>query len=88
MILKPLFSNVLVEVESKKETTTSGLVIPENADLDAPQTGKVISVGPDVKCVKEGDTIVYKRFAPDEVKIDEQTHLLVSESDIIAIVRV
>ncbi len=87
MSLEPLRDNVLVSVEDKQETTESGIVIPDNASMDRPQIGMVTAIGPDVDRVKIGDKVAYKRFAPDEIKMDEETFLLVSSADILAIVR-
>lgn len=87
MTLEPLFDNVLVSVEDKQETTESGIVIPDNASMDRPQTGKVTAKGPDVTAVDIGQEVVYKRFSPDEVKIGSEKFFLLSQKDILAVVK-
>ena len=86
MRLEPLFNQVLVAVEEKQEVTESGLVIPDNASFDRPQTGTITATGPEADKVKVGDKVIYRRFSPDEVKIGEETHTLLSQADILAIV--
>jgi chaperonin GroES len=86
MRLEPLFSSVLVTVEEAKEVTESGLVIPDNASHERPQTGIISAVGPEADKVKVGDKVIFRRFSPDEVKLGEETFTLLSQGDILAIV--
>ena len=94
MNIKTLGDNVILKPAKKEETTASGIVLPETVDKERPEQGEVIAVGPgklnsDGKRmemgVKVGDTILFKKYGPDEIKVDGQDVLVVSEGDIIAI---
>ncbi|MFA6604011.1 MAG: co-chaperone GroES [Patescibacteria group bacterium] len=94
MKVKPLNDHVLVKATPKTEVTKSGIVIPETVEKERPEQGEVLAIGPgklleDGKrapmSVKVGDQIMFKKYGPDEVKIDGQTLLILDESDIIAI---
>lgn len=93
MTVKPLADNILIEPLEKEQTTPSGIVIPDTAK-EKPQEGKVIAVGPGrleegkrIKPgIKEGDTVIYKKWGGNEVKVDGKDMLLVKEEDILAVV--
>lgn len=94
MKLKPLHDNVVVKPSSVEEMTKSGIVLPETASKERPERGEVIAVGPGKTLengktnplnVKIGDKVVFKKYSPDEIKIDDEKFLLLNESDILAI---
>ncbi|MFZ5916135.1 MAG: co-chaperone GroES [Chloroflexota bacterium] len=96
MKLKPLGDRVVVEPVEKQETTASGIVLPETAK-EKPQEGLVLAVGlgrwdEDGKRripldVKEGDKVLYAKYAGTEVKLPGDKKVLVlRESDLLAIV--
>ncbi|MFA6160236.1 MAG: co-chaperone GroES [Parcubacteria group bacterium] len=94
MKLKPLHDNVVVKPMSAEETTASGIVLPDNANKEKPEKGEVLAVGPgkimdngQLKSmgVKVGDKVMFKKYSPDEIKIDEEKYLLISEGDILGI---
>jgi chaperonin GroES len=79
---------------SAEETTASGIVLPDNANKEKPEKGEVLAVGPgkimdngQLKSmgVKVGDKVMFKKYSPDEIKIDEEKYLLISEGDILGI---
>ena len=82
MNLKLLFDNILVEelVEESKST----LFIPNSAK-ESSQTGKVVSIGSEVVNVKVDDTIIFKKYTPDSIKINNNNFLIIKESDILII---
>jgi chaperonin GroES len=95
MNLKPLHDNVVVKAIAADEVTKSGIVIPETVDKEKPERGEIIAVGPGKllengqrasMSVKIGDKVMFKKYSPDEIKIDEQEYLVISESDIIAVI--
>lgn len=95
MKIKPLNDQVLVEPIKEENVTKGGIVIPESVDKERPTKGKVISVGPGKltengerlpMSVKEGDVILFRKYAPDEIKIDEKEYYFIKESDILAII--
>lgn len=86
-MLQPLFDNIIVSVDKRQEQTEGGLFIPDMVSEDRPQKGKVLSVGQEVQIVREGDEVVFKKYSPDEVKIGEETVLILKEEDVIALVK-
>ena len=92
-MIKPLFDKVVIKALETDEKTASGIVLP-GAAKEKPQLARVIAVGPggtidgnDVKMqVKPGDTVLYSRYAGSEFKIDGEEVIIVSQSDILAIV--
>jgi chaperonin GroES len=95
MELKPLHDHVILKPVKEEEITKSGIVLPDTADKDKPAQGEVIAIGPGKfnedgermeMSVKVGDKVVFKKYSPDEVKVDGEEYLVVSETDIIAII--
>jgi chaperonin GroES len=92
-MIKPLGDRVIIEAIAKEETTKSGIVLPETAK-EKPQEGKVVAVGSGVLKdgerialeVKEGDRIIFSKYAGTEVKFEERELLILRESDILAII--
>ena len=86
MTVKPLGDRVLIKVEEAETKTASGLYIPDTAQ-EKTQTGSVVAIGEDeMIAVKVGDKVMYDKYAGTSVKIDDEEHLLVSNSDILAVV--
>jgi chaperonin GroES len=85
---KPLKDRVLIEPMEAEEKTSSGIIIPDSAK-EKPQKGKVVAVGDGKKdepmTVKEGDTVVYGKYAGTEVTIDGKDYLIMREDDILLI---
>lgn len=93
--LRPLGDKVVVRPQKEEEKTKSGIVLPATAEKDKPEQGEVIAVGPgkmndDGKIspmsVKVGDKVLFQQFSPSEVKLDDDEYLVVSESDILAVI--
>jgi chaperonin GroES len=94
MKLKPLSNNVILKASKQEEVRKSGIVIPETSEKERPEQAEVIACGPGKSLdngqfspmsVKVGDQVLFKKYSPDEVKIDGQQYLVLSENDIIAI---
>jgi chaperonin GroES len=93
MKLKPLGDRVIVLPKESEEVTKSGIVIPDTAK-EKPQEGEVVAVGPGrieegkriPMDVKVGDRIIYSKYGGTEVKIEDKEHLILRESDILAII--
>ena len=87
--VKPLADRVLVEPAPAEEKTAGGIIIPDTAK-EKPQRGKIVAVGngkPDEPLtVKEGDTVLYGKYAGTEINIAGTDYLIMRESDIFAIV--
>ncbi|MFZ6019772.1 MAG: co-chaperone GroES [Chloroflexota bacterium] len=92
--LKPLGSRVVVEPIEQEEVTAGGIVLPETAK-EKPQKGVILSVGPGDRDedgkripmdVKEGDTVLFAKYAGTEIKVEGKKLLILRESDLLAIV--
>ncbi len=95
MNLKPLSNHLFIEPIEEEKITKSGIVIPETAEKEKPIKGKVVSVGPGklnekgeriAMTVKIGDTVLFKKYGPDEIEIDGKKYLVGDEDDILAII--
>ncbi|MBI4122883.1 MAG: co-chaperone GroES [Parcubacteria group bacterium] len=95
MQIKPLADHILLEPLKQEEKTKSGILLPETAEKERPEQGKVIAVGPGKKTddgkllpmeVKPGDVVLFTKYGPNEVKIDEKDYLICKEEDILAII--
>jgi chaperonin GroES len=86
--IKPLADRVVVEAAQAEEKTASGIIIPDTAK-EKPQKGIVIAIGTGKKdeplTVKEGDTVLYGKYAGTEITFDGKDFLIMRESDIFAI---
>ena len=95
MKIQPLSDHVLIEPLKQEEKTKSGILLPETAEKEKPEQGKIIAVGPGKKTedgklipmeVKEGDVVLFTKYGPNEVKVDEKEYLIAREEDILAII--
>ena len=88
MNIKPLADRVLVRPAAAEEKTVSGIIIPDTAN-EKPLKGEVIAVGKGTKdeemVVKEGDKVLYGKYAGTEIEIEGAEHLIMRQSDILAI---
>lgn len=94
MKLKPLNDHVIVKAIKEDEKTKAGIVLPETVEKEKPEKGEVIAVGPGKLLengqrhplsVKVGDKVIFKKYSPDEIKVDEEEYLILSEEDILAV---
>lgn len=89
MNIKPLADRVLIQPVPAEEVTVSGIIIPDSAK-EKPLKGTVIAVGPGTKDetmdVKEGDVVLYGKYAGTELEIDNETVIIMRQSDILAVV--
>ncbi|MBZ9578355.1 co-chaperone GroES [Patescibacteria group bacterium] len=94
MKIKPLSNHILIEPMRQEEKTKTGILLPETAEKEKPEQGKVIAVGPGRKTdsgkiipleVKKGDIILFTKYGPTEIKINGKEYLIAKEEDILAI---
>ena len=89
MKVKPLADRVLVKNDKAETKTSSGIIIPEAAQ-EKTQTATVVEVGPGTEKVKisvrNGDRIMYDKYAGTQIKIDGEDHLILKMDDIIAVI--
>ncbi len=93
--LRPLGDRVVIQPTPREEMTKSGIVLPDTAK-EKPQEGKIIAAGPgrltdegkrEPMDVKEGDVVLYAKYAGTEFKVEGDELLIVSQKDILAIVQ-
>ena len=93
--LQPLADRVLVRPLKAEEVRASGIVIPDTAK-EKPQEGEILAIGPGkldengkrvAMEVKVGDRVLYSKYGGDEFTIDNEELKILSESDILAVVK-
>jgi len=86
--IKPLADRVLIEPAAAEEKTASGIIIPDTAK-EKPQRGSVVAIGTGKKdeplTVKVGDTVLYGKYAGQEITVEGKDYMIMKESDIFAI---
>jgi len=94
MNFKPLSNHIFIESEVEEQKTKSGIVLPDTAEREKPMRGKVVAVGPgkmnekgerQPMSVKVGDSVLFKKYGPDEVEFDGKKYLVGDEDDVLAI---
>jgi chaperonin GroES len=94
MKIRPLGDRILVKRIEEEEKSSGGIIIPDSAK-EKPQEGKVVAAGKgkmldDGKMVpleiKEGDRILFGKYAGTEVKLDGEEHLIMREDDVLGII--
>lgn len=94
MNIRPLSDHVVIEPLKREEKTESGILLPETAEKERPEQGRVVAVGPGKKTddgkvipveVKEGDVVLFTKYGPNEVKIKEKEYLVAKADDILAV---
>ena len=88
MNIKPLADRVLVKPAPAEQKTVSGIIIPDSAK-EKPRQGTVVMVGAPKKDeemeVKKGDVVLYGKYSGQELTIDNDEYLLISQTDILFI---
>ena len=93
MNIKPLGDRVVLQNEEAAETTVGGIVLPSSAK-EKPIAAVVKAVGPGGNIdgkevtmhVKEGDRVIYSKYAGTEVEYNEESYIIVRQNDILAVV--
>jgi chaperonin GroES len=92
--IRPLNDRIIVQrMDTDEQTSSGGIIIPDSAK-EKPQEGKVIAAGPGKRDedgkrmapdVKEGDRVLFGKYAGTEVKLDGQEYLIMREDDILGV---
>lgn len=89
MKVKPLADRVLINPTPAEEVTMAGIIIPDSAK-EKPLKGTVIAVGNGTKdeemVLKEGDEVLYGKYAGNEIEIDGEKYLIMRQSDVLAVI--
>lgn len=96
MNIKPLSNHIFLEPLDSEKTTKSGIVLSETTEKEKPIKGKIIACGPGKlnekgeiipMSVKVGDIVLFKKYGPDEIEIDDKKYLVGDEDDILAVIK-
>ena len=94
MKIIPISDHVLIEPIKGEEKSKGGILLPQTAEKERPEQGKIIAVGPGKKDetgkiipmeVKPGDKVLFTKYGPNEIKVDDKEYLIAKEEDILAI---
>jgi len=94
MKIKPLSNHILIEPVKEEEKTKAGILLPDTAEKERPEQGKVIAVGPGRKDkkgnfipleVKVGNMVLFTKYGPTEIKVDNKEYLIAKDEDILAV---
>ncbi|HZK40335.1 MAG TPA: co-chaperone GroES [Atribacterota bacterium] len=95
--LKPLGDRVLIKPLVEEEKSKGGILLPDTISKEKPQAGEILAVGPGATnkdgkivpmTVKKGDKVVYAKYSGTDIKDDDdEDYLILSEKDILAIVK-
>ncbi len=94
MNIKPLSDHVLIEPIKEEEKTKTGILLPDTAEKERPEQGRVVAVGPGRKDetgkiipmeVKPGSKVLFTKYGPSEIKVEGKEYLIAKEEDILAI---
>ncbi|MBM3281638.1 MAG: co-chaperone GroES [Candidatus Harrisonbacteria bacterium] len=94
MNIKPISNKIIIEPLELEKTTKSGIVLPDTADKERPTKGKILAVGTGKRSekgdiipmsIKVGDSVLFKKYGPDEIELDGKKLLIGDEDDILAI---
>jgi len=95
MNIKPLSDHILIEPITVEEKTKSGILLPDTAEKEKPEQGRVIAVGPGKKTaagkvipmdIKIGDKVLFTKYGPNEIKFANKEYLIARQEDILAII--
>jgi chaperonin GroES len=95
MKIKPISDHILIEPLKEEEKTKGGILLPKSAEKEKPEQGKVIAVGSGRKTpsgkvipldVKPGDRVLFTRYGPNEIKVDDKEYLIATQDDILAVI--
>jgi len=93
MKIKPLRDHVVIE-PLKEEVKRGGIILPDTVHKERPEQGKVVATGPgkivdghlQPVAVKKGDVVLFTKYGPNQIKVDEKEYLIAKEEDILAVV--
>lgn len=95
MTVRPLSDYIIVKPLTDEMVTNSGIVLPDTMDKEKAEKGEVMFVGPGRQLengaiapmkVSVGNKVMFKKYAPDEIKIDGNEYLVIRESDVILVI--
>lgn len=95
MKIKPISDYLLIEPIKEEDKTETGILLPETVEKERPEQGMVVAVGPGKKNdsgqivatdIKVGQKVLFTKYGPNEIKVDDKEYLIIREEDILAII--
>ena len=94
MNIKPIRDHILIESIKSEDQTKSGILLPDTAEKEKPEQGIVIAVGSGKIVegkimpleVKPGDKVIFNKYGPADIKVEDKEYLIAREEDILAII--
>ncbi|MDD5568891.1 MAG: co-chaperone GroES [Candidatus Pacebacteria bacterium] len=95
MKIKPIGDHIIIEPLKGDEKSKGGIFLPQSAEKERPEQGKVVFVGPGKMTksgkyvpmqIKKGDTVIFTKYGPTEIKINGKEYLVASQDDVLAII--
>ena len=95
MNIKPISDHIVIEPLKAEEKTKGGILLPQSAEKDRQEQGKVVAVGPGKTTssgkvipmeVRTGDKVLFNKYGPQEVKVGDKEYLIARQEDILAII--
>ena len=92
-MIKPLSDHVLLE-PLREEKKKGGIILPDTVNKERPEKGRVVAAGPGRTDesgkrvpmeLKKGQTVLFKKYGPDEIKVDDKEYLIAREEDVLAV---
>jgi len=93
--IKPIGGNILVKPLTEETVSLSGIVLPDTVSKEKPQKGEIVALGSGKKTaegkvldfnVKVGDIVLFKKYSPDEIEVDNVDYLIMDEEAILCVV--
>jgi len=85
--LRPLFENIIIERQEEDSVSPGGIFLPDNS-REKPSKGRVLSIGKGVgdEVIRENDFVIFSRYSGTEVTVDDESFLVMSVRDVLAVV--
>jgi chaperonin GroES len=87
MNFQPLGNRILAKIPEEKTQTQSGIFLPDTASKEKPTQAEVVAVSTTTQNIKDGDTVVYKKYAGTALTLDDVEYLVLdTEEDILGVI--
>lgn len=89
--IKPLGDRVVIKPLMEEEKTKTGIILPETAEKEKPEQGKIIAIGEGEKIkklgLKVGDRVLFEKYAGTDVKLENVEYKVVDKDSVLAILK-
>lgn len=84
-MIKPIGDKLVVQLDEIEEKTAGGIIIPDEAKDKTTAFGTVLAVGSKVEQIKEGDRVVFDKFAGTDIKVDGKKCLVMKDFNVMGV---